>query len=563
VRVLAISVTERGRLLATRMPFEHAHGDAGATVRARWREVDAFVLVLATGAAVRIVAPLLEDKGTDPAVVCVDEAGRFAVALCGGHRSDRVNGATGGAGANMLARQVASIVGAEPVVTTATDATGTCPLDALPGFLAGGDVAGVTAAILDGRPPALDNAVSWPLPSTLPVGAGPERLIVTDRVVEHDRGVAVLRPPTLVAGIGTSTGAPPEEVAALLDMSLAEAGLDAACVAEVATIERRAAEPAIHALGRPLRLFPAETLRSVNVPTPSFTVQSAVGTPSVAEAAALLAAGPGAELVVTKRTSAHAALAVARRQRPRGYLAVVGLGPGDPRHRTAAADTAVRHCDIVIGYSPYVDQCADLIGPHHEVVRSPIGSEEDRARTAVEEAGLGRRVALVCSGDAGVYAMASVALDQAAASGGAALPFDLEVVPGITAATAAAAAFGAPLGHDHAAISLSDLLTPWAAIESRLQAVAAADLAVSLYNPRSRGRPWQLDAARRILLGHRAPSTPVGVATDLSRAGERVRLTTLADLDPEEVGMTTCVVVGSSATRVANGRMVTPRGYRG
>jgi cobalt-precorrin 5A hydrolase/precorrin-3B C17-methyltransferase len=304
-------------------------------------------------------------------------------------------------------------------------------------------------------------------------------------------------------------------------------------------------------------------LRKVSVPTPSLTVQSAVGTPSVAEAAALLAAGPGAELVVTKRTSAHAALAVARRQRPHGYLAVVGLGPGDPRHRTPAAETAVRHCEIVIGYSPYVDQCADLIGPHHEVVRSPIGSEEDRARTAVEEARVGRRVALVCSGDAGVYAMASVALEQAAASDGAALSFDLEVVPGITAATAAAAALGAPLGHDHAAISLSDLLTPWATIESRLQAVAAADLVVALYNPRSRGRPWQLDAARRILLGHRAPSTPVGVATDLSRDGERVRLTTLAELDPEEVGMTTCVVVGSSATRVANGRMITPRGYGG
>jgi cobalt-precorrin 5A hydrolase/precorrin-3B C17-methyltransferase len=530
-------------------------------VRARWRDVDAFVLVLATGAAVRIVAPLLEDKGTDPAVVCLDEVGRFAVALCGGHRRDHVNGATGGAGANMLARQVASLVGAEPVVTTATDATGTCPLDALPGFLAAGDVAGVTAAILDGHPPAVDNVVSWPLPSTLPVGTGPERLVVTDRVVEDSRGVAVLRPPSLVAGIGTSTGAPPEEVAALLDMSLAEAGLDPACVAEVATIERRAAEPAIHALGRPLRLFPAEELCNVSVPTPSFTVQSAVGTPSVAEAAALLAAGPGAELVVTKRTSAHAALAVARRVRPRGYLAVVGLGPGDPRHRTPAAETAVRHCDIVIGYGPYVDQCADLVGPHHEVVRSPIGSEEDRARRAVEAAESGGRVALVCSGDAGVYAMASVALEQAAASDGSALSFDMEVVPGITAATAAAAALGAPLGHDHAAISLSDLLTPWAMIESRLRAVAAADLVVSLYNPRSRGRPWQLDAARRILLGHRAPSTPVGVATDLSRAGERVRLTTLAELDPEEVGMTTCVVVGSSATRVANGRMVTPRGY--
>ena len=162
--------------------------------------------------------------------------------------------------------------------------------------------------------------------------------------------------------------------------------------------------------------------------------------------------------------------------------------------------------------------------------------------------------------------MASVALavtpeasDGVAAAEGA---FDLEVVPGITAATAAAAALGAPLGHDHAAISLSDLLTPWAAIEARLHAVAAADLVVSLYNPRSRGRDWQLDAARRILLAHRGAATPVGVATDVCRAGQRVRLTTLGELDPDEVGMTTCVVVGSSETRVVHGRMVTPRGYR-
>jgi cobalt-precorrin 5A hydrolase/precorrin-3B C17-methyltransferase len=550
--VHTISVTERGRLLATRLPFEHTHGDAGATVRARWRDADAFVLVLATGAAVRIVAPLLEDKETDPAVVSLDDAGRYAVALCGGH----------GGGANGLARQVASLVGAEPVVTTATDATGTCPLDALPGFRADGDVAGVTAAMLDGRAPVVENVLSWPLPSTLAVGAGPERLLVTDRVVENGRGVAILRPPSLVAGVGTSIAAPPDEVVGLLEATLAEAALDAASVSEVATIDRRADEPAVHALGRPLRLFPADALGNVSVPTPSVTVQSAVGTPSVAEAAALLAAGPGAELVVAKRTSPHAALAVARRQRPRGYLAVVGLGPGDARHRTPAADSAVRHCDVVVGYGPYVDQCAELVGPHHEVVRSPIGSEEDRARRAVEEARAGRRVALVCSGDAGIYAMASVAVEQAAASDGEAWAIDFEVVPGITAATAAAAVLGAPLGHDHAAISLSDLLTPWATIESRLQAVAAADLVVSLYNPRSRGRPWQLDAARRILLGHRAPSTPVGVATDLSRDGERVRLTTLAELDSEEVGMTTCVVVGSSATRVSNGRMVTPRGYR-
>jgi cobalt-precorrin 5A hydrolase/precorrin-3B C17-methyltransferase len=135
-------------------------------------------------------------------------------------------------------------------------------------------------------------------------------------------------------------------------------------------------------------------------------------------------------------------------------------------------------------------------------------------------------------------------------------------VPGVTAALAAAALLGAPLGHDHVLISLSDLLTPWPAIEARLRAAAAADLVVALYNPRSRGRTWQLDAARDILLEHRSPATPVGVVTDATRAGQAVTMTTLGTLDPDHVGMTTCVVIGSSTTRTIGGRMVTPRGYQ-
>ncbi|MBW3651796.1 MAG: precorrin-3B C(17)-methyltransferase, partial [Actinobacteria bacterium] len=171
----------------------------------------------------------------------------------------------------------------------------------------------------------------------------------------------------------------------------------------------------------------------------------------------------------------------------------------------------------------------------------------------------GRSVAVVSSGDAGVYAMASIILAEA---GSMAPDVDVTVVPGVTAAVAAAAALGAPLGHDHVAISLSDLLTPWSVIEGRLRAAAASDLVVSLYNPRSKGRTWQLEAARDLLLAGRPATTPVGIVSDAARDGERVTLTTLEGLDPELVGMTTCVVVGASTTRVVAGRMVTPRGYQ-
>jgi cobalt-precorrin 5A hydrolase/precorrin-3B C17-methyltransferase len=368
----------------------------------------------------------------------------------------------------------------------------------------------------------------------------------------------VLHPPSLVAGVGASTGAPADAVSELLDAALDDAGLAGASVAEVATLDRKTTEPALRALDLPLRGFTADALRAVEVPTPSAVVAEAVGTPSVAEAAALLAAGPGAEVVVPKQANAVATVAIARRARPPGRLRIVGLGPGAPRLRTPAAETAILHAHVVVGYAPYVDACADLLQPHHEVARSPIGEEVVRAKQALAEAGGGREVALVCSGDPGVYAMASIALELAAD----APDVEIEIVPGVTAALASAAGVGAPLGHDFATVSLSDLLTPWEAIEARLRAAAVADFAIALYNPRSERRTWQLDTARRILLEHRSPATPVAVVTDATRADEQIHVTTLADLDPGDAGMTSCVLIGSSSTRAVGGRMVTPRGYR-
>jgi len=549
-RVVSVSITEAGRARARGLPFEHVHGAAAVAVRERWRAVDGFVLFLATGAAVRIVAPLLAGKGRDPAVVCVDEGGRYAVALVGGHAG----------GANLLAQQVGGLLDAEPVLTTGTDSTGSIALDSLTGFVACGDIATVTTAMLDGRAPRVVNEQDWPLPPDLTAGAADasECIVITDCSHAPRPGVVVLHPPSLVAGVGASTGAPPEDLAGLLDDELHHAGLEPASVAEVATLDRKTTDPAVRALGRPVRGFAAEALRAVAVPTPSAVVAEAVGTPSVAEAAALLAAGADAELVVPKRANAVATVAIARRARPPGRLRIVGLGPGAPALRTAAAVAAVRHAQVVIGYGPYVDACADLLQPHHEVLRSPIGEEVLRAKQALAEAGGGREVALVCSGDPGVYAMAAVALGLAAD----APDVEIEIVPGVTAALASAAAAGAPLGHDFATISLSDLLTPWDAIERRLRAAAVADFAIALYNPHSERRTWQLDAARRILLEHRPPATSVAVVTDASRADEQIHVTTLTDMDPASAGMTSCVLIGTSSTRVVGGRMVTPRGYR-
>jgi len=241
-----------------------------------------------------------------------------------------------------------------------------------------------------------------------------------------------------------------------------------------------------------------------------------------------------------------------------GLLSVVGIGPGGRAHRTHAADEALGAANVVIGYGPYLDQCADALAAGQRVVRGEMGDEAGRAARAVDEARAGARVALVSSGDAGVYGMATLALEAAAALPEGDRP-RIEVVPGVTAALAAAALLGSPLGHDFACLTLSDVRTPWADVERRLHALAAADVALALYNPRSRGRPWQLGRARDILAGHRPGGTPVGVVTDAGRAGQRVTLTTLAELDPALAGMTSLVLVGASTSRMAGPWLVAAR----
>ncbi|MFH0244927.1 precorrin-3B C(17)-methyltransferase [Streptomyces sp. HK10] len=549
-------------------------GTVREAVTRAFTECDRLVCFLAAGATVRLIAPLLGGKADDPGVVCVDEAQQYAVALLGGHAG----------GANDLAHAVAEVLsGCRPVVTTATDAAGVPGLDTL-GLPVEGSVASVSRAILDGEPVRLVRHRLLPLPALPPNvtdatdnatesdGDGGEEgtgggytLLVTDRAVTPGDRTAVLRPPTLAVGVGASRGAPADEVAALVGQALADAGLSPLSVTELATVEAKADERGIveaaRRLGVPLRTHPAGELAAVPVPHPSDAPLAAVGTPSVAEAAALLACGEGAELVVPKRKSApegRAAMvtcAVARR-RPRGRLAVVGLGPGARDLLTPRARDELRRASVVVGLDQYVDQIRDLLRPGTRVLESGLGAEEERARTAVAEARAGRAVALIGSGDAGVYAMASPALAEASADIG------VVGVPGVTAALAAAALLGAPLGHDHVSISLSDLHTPWEVIERRVRAAAESDLVVTFYNPRSRGRDWQLPKALALLAEHRAPHTPAGVVRNASRPGERTTVTTLGALDPAAVDMMTVVTVGNTATRTVAGRMVTPRGYR-
>ena len=240
-------------------------------------------------------------------------------------------------------------------------------------------------------------------------------------------------------------------------------------------------------------------------------------------------------------------------------LYVVGIGPGGAYGMTAAARAALEQADVICGYGVYLDLIAPLAAGK-ELRSTPMTRELERCAMALELAAEGRTTALVCSGDAGVYGMASPLLELA----GRYPAVEVEVVPGVTAALAGAAVLGAPLGHDFCTVSLSDLLTPWAEIERKLRAAAAGDFVLCLYNPASRRRPDTLRRACAILLdAGRSPDTACGWARNVGRDGQSARLLTLAELRDAPADMFTTVFVGSSRTRIENGRLITPRGYKG
>ena len=244
--------------------------------------------------------------------------------------------------------------------------------------------------------------------------------------------------------------------------------------------------------------------------------------------------------------------------RPENVVYVVGLGPGDVFYLTQEAQSALEHADAICGYKLYID----LIEPEfpcEEYYATSMTQEIDRCRWALEKARTGKRVALVCSGDAGVYGMASPLLELAEDYPDVAV----EVVPGLTAALSGGAVLGAPLAHDFCVISLSDRLTPWEVIEKRLACAAQGDFCVALYNPSSKGRPDYLQKAVRILRANgKGPETVCGLVRNIGREGQSARVLTLAELEDTPVDMFTTVYIGNGNTRALSGRMVTPRGYR-
>jgi len=409
------------------------------------------------------------------------------------------------------------------------------------------------------------------------------RITATPYAETGDARHLVYHPASVAIGVGCERGTAPDELLQLVHAALTDANIAPAAIAGLYSLDLKADEPAVHAvaaaLGVEALFFDAATLEAETprLKNPSEIVFGEVGCHGVSEGAAFAAAGADGDLIAEKTKSARATCALAVSpspitrpvgSAPQGRLLIVGTGPGSNDWMTAESESVVAVATDLVGYSLYLD----LLGARADGKTRhdfPLGEEIDRVRAALELASTGKTVALVSSGDPGIYAMATLAFELLETGGRADWRrVAIQVCPGISALQAAAARSGAPLGHDFCTISLSDLLTPWEAIERRLQAAADGDFVVAFYNPVSRRRTWQLGKAREILLTGRPDTTPVILARNLGRDGEQVRTITLGALDPADIDMLTVVLVGSSETRAIpreDGRswVYTPRGYAG
>lgn len=499
--------------------------------------------VCASGILIRALGGVLRDKSEEMPVLAVAEDGSCVVPLLGGHR-----------GANALARQLSATMGAAAAITTASDTV----------F---GDALDEPANATLGNPEDHKTAAAARLRG---------ETVTTETTIHKAAGHArhlVYHPWTLTIGIGCERGTAPEEVRSLLEETLTRHNLDQRAIAAYGSIDLKEDEPALNQFSG-VQYFSAERLRQEagRLATPSEIVAAEVGTPGVAEAAALALAGPGGKLIVPKTKSKRATIAIAEAARPedisshdgraRGCVSLVGIGPGDSTLTTPQVDHELWAASDWVGYSLYLDlvEARRTRQARHDF---PLGDEEKRCRHAIELAKLGKRVALVCSGDPAIFAMAALVyelIDREPCR------VAIEVHPGISAFQLASARAGALIGHDFCCISLSDLLTPWETIVKRVTAAAEGDFVISFYNPRSLKRTDQIVKAFEILRPHRRPDTPVVLASSLGRPEEKVRIVRFDEFRAEDVDMLTLVMVGSSQSRAitrGDGRTYayTPRGY--
>ena len=501
---------------------DQTYSEFGATLRLLYQQGTPLIALCAAGIVIRTLAPLLLEKGEEPAVLAVAEDGSAVVPLLGGL-----------GGVNVMAREIAAALNVAAAITTSGELRfGTCLLNPPAGYELADLELGkrFVSDLLAGESVRIEGAAPWLDQANLPqdqqarlaihVGST-KRTPAANELLIYPKNISV-------------TCKPGAQLAERVRTELHEAGIAVQSLACLLASDTQMAEASLH-----------EAALKLGVPLRFASVTQDV------------------DIVINV---AEQPLDLSQVGRVRGRLAVIGLGPGAAELMVPAVKAELARCTDVLGYETYVR----MAGPFRDdqVQHCTDNREEmQRARHAFELAAQGRSVVVVSSGDPGVFAMAAAVIEALHESSDPAWhQVDLEILPGVSASLATAAQAGAPLGHDFCVMSLSDNLKPWSIIEKRLDLASQADLALAFYNPISRSRPWQLGRALEIVALHRTPDTPVVLGRDIGRPGQTLRVTTLGQLTPEQVDMRTMVLIGSTTTvtfpRAGGGEWVyTPRWY--
>ncbi len=578
-------------------------------VKENFYQGNVLVFIGAAGIAVRAIAPYIEDKTKDPAVIVIDEVGKNVIPLLSGHIGGGVR----------EAEKIANLIGANCVITTASDVSGEFAVDVFAsenGFVISDmkKAKEFTARLLEekeavyevdaeiaGMPPfdvdtgfanvirqlaagesyysdakETDNAELDDSAKETDIEKSKACFTISFRKDKSESGVLNLIPKCIVVGVGCKKGTPYEKLRAFVEDKLSEHNIDKRAVSVLASADIKKDEEGLillaKELGADFKTFSSEVLMAQEGEfTASEFVKSITGTDNVCERA--VAACGCKKIIVTKESSDGMTFAAgviecnvindfvrtcdADFSRKSGKVSVVGIGPGNYENMTIKAVQTLKACDVIAGYTVYCDLVRPFF-PDKEYISTPMMGEEKRVKLAYEKAAEGKKVALVCSGDAGVYGMAGLCYEEAVNFDNV----DTEVVPGVTAAISGAALLGAPLIHDFCLISMSDRLTPMELIEKRLRAAASADMVVVIYNPESKGRKGYLAHACEVLMENLPPERVCGIAGNIGRDGEYCKVMTLGELKGAEVDMFSTIFIGNSSTRDIAEHMVTLRGYR-
>ncbi len=557
--------------------------DVKKFIQRNWKGTDLFIFIGSISASVRLISPLLISKDKDPGVIVLDKKGKKIIPLLGIHQTDSYK----------ISRKLTNLFGGDLIITNNSIFEKTLDLDSFGqnwGWIRSGSKNNwsnlvinqsnkqeIFAKQISGNQLWMKSKISKKI-NKLSSNNKVEYEDNTFFISTNNSHNAAWHPPTLWIGIGCERNTSVKFIEECINKLFAEYKLSCLSIAGIATIDLKKDEKALVEISRaknwPIKFFSSDELLKVDVPNPSKIVFDEIGSFSVSEASSILACDDGGQLLIEKNIFKHKdsygknigavtlAIAESRKQfaPQKGIVHVIGSGPGDLSFLTFESKAALSDCSVWIGYKMYLDLLEPLMRDDQIRINSELKHEKQRCADAISLAQEGIKVALISSGDSGIYGMAGLLIELMQKIESSLRPSFL-IHPGISSLQLAASLAGAPLMNDFCAVSLSNKLTPWETIEKRINGALMGDFVVAIFNPQSSERNWQLKKTIDMFLKFRSKSTPVLVARQVGRNQQQKRFFNLNEIPFAEIDMLSIIIIGNSSTRLIDGNLISPRGY--